>query len=588
MDKEIPAGAIALLGKGLNFIPTPVENALEEQLDMRLNTNRILNCANKKSIQTIKPTVPLRLAHKKYTAAPPAEETSVNNVVNKITEMHNGRLQFEKPQSIKKNITKDEHKGLQWLINETQEEHIAVVKADKGGAILIVDPKLLESVVQEKLDNQDVYTKLDNDPTEYISDELFQCWLDGKKQKFVTASEAVRVMGITEKNNKSTLSHFKPGTSYFYPMLKIHKLSTEELVPGVKPPARLVTALQEGISKRSDVFIADRFFKELEQSYCEDLLKDTTAALIWLDTVDTNYPSTEKKHFKAFTFDFKSLYDNLKPELVKEALLDAMQKCRPEWNQSKRDWLISLVDISLRASIGKFKGKFYLQKNGVPTGGSLCVQLANITVFYIMNKTVYSQPQMMNNVKEAKRYIDDGAGFYVGSARSFKTWMNSVNNALTLTDTFKSAPKPLFKYVQKTASNIGSKLSVLKSLALGKRNGCTLPCGGRSNCMCCKLVQSNESVVVVVVVLTVGRRPGATKCPPCQRDTRLRQLCQRGQLHLSRTKNVHPGGHGARACQPMFQIVCVVVAPIAFGRYFLIISVAGFIKPQMVATPQTR
>jgi len=83
-------------------------------------------------------------------------------------------------------------------------------------------------------------------------------------------------------------------------MLKIHKLSKEELVPGVKPPARLVTALQEGISKRSDVFIADRFFKELEQSYCEDLLKDTTAALIWLDTVDTNYPSTEKKTLQGF------------------------------------------------------------------------------------------------------------------------------------------------------------------------------------------------------------------------------------------------------------------------------------------------
>merc|ERR1712015_419566 len=99
-------------------------------------------------------------------------------------------------------------------------------------------------------------------------------------------------------------------------MLKIHKLSKEEIVPGVKPPARLVTALQEGISKRSDVFIADRFLKELEQSYCEDLLKDTTAALIWLDEVDTKHPSMDKNQFKAFTFDFKSLYDNLRPDLV--------------------------------------------------------------------------------------------------------------------------------------------------------------------------------------------------------------------------------------------------------------------------------
>ena len=88
--------------------------------------------------------------------------------------------------------------------------------------------------------------------------------------------------------------------------------------------------------------------------------------------------------------------------------------------------------MSLRSSVGKFKDNWYVQKNGVPTGGSLCVQLANITVFYIMNKAVYSKPNLMQNVKESKRYIDDGAGFYTGSERrrSFKTWMNSVNDAL--------------------------------------------------------------------------------------------------------------------------------------------------------------
>ena len=36
----------------------------------------------------------------------------------------------------------------------------------------------------------------------------------------------------------------------------------------------------------------------------------------------------------------------------------------------------------------------------------------------------------MSNGKETKRYIDDGAGFYTGSERSFITWMNAVNNAL--------------------------------------------------------------------------------------------------------------------------------------------------------------
>ena len=54
-----------------------------------------------------------------------------------------------------------------------------------------------------------------------------------------------------------------------------------------------------------------------------------------------------------------------------------------------------------------------------------------MTVYYIMKKAVYSQQQMMNNVKEAKRYIDDGGGFYVGSQRSFVVWMNKVNENLS-------------------------------------------------------------------------------------------------------------------------------------------------------------
>ena len=36
----------------------------------------------------------------------------------------------------------------------------------------------------------------------------------------------------------------------------------------------------------------------------------------------------------------------------------------------------------------------------------------------------------MQSVKEARRYIDDGAGFFTGSERNFNAWMNTVNTAL--------------------------------------------------------------------------------------------------------------------------------------------------------------
>ena len=61
-------------------------------------------------------------------------------------------------------------------------------------------------------------------------------------------------------------------------MLKIHNLSKEELIPGVNPPARLVTALQEGINNRTDVFLAERFLKNLNANFRKDLLNDTNSA----------------------------------------------------------------------------------------------------------------------------------------------------------------------------------------------------------------------------------------------------------------------------------------------------------------------
>ena len=109
-----------------------------------------------------------------------------------------------------------------------------------------------------------------------------------------------------------------------------------------------------------------------------------------------------------------------------------MNTVRPEWSEGLKNWLLSLIDFSLKASVARYENTWYKQKNGVPTGGSLCVQLANITVYYIMKKKVYSQPHMMRFVKAIKRYIDDGVGFFLGTEEEFKYWLRIVNANLAL------------------------------------------------------------------------------------------------------------------------------------------------------------
>ena len=88
-----------------------------------------------------------------------------------------------------------------------------------------------------------------------------------------------------------------------------------------------------------------------------------------------------------------------------------MNLCHPLWSNELKEWVVSLAHFTLRASVVKYGKDWYKQSNGVPTGDSLCVQIANITVFCAMYIKVYAQAHMMQYVKDVKRFIDDGSRF---------------------------------------------------------------------------------------------------------------------------------------------------------------------------------
>ena len=149
-----------------------------------------------------------------------------------------------------------------------------------------------------------------------------------------------------------------------------------------------------------------------------------------MEHLNNELDESEKRILKCFTFDYKSLYDSLNQTLVIESLKEAISECRPDWSEDFCSWLISLVEMSLKCSIGVFENVWYRQKGGVPTGGSLCVQLANITVYSRMRKLIYLDPILMEKVKSVKRYFDDGAGTYNGSKEEFHNWIATVNQRL--------------------------------------------------------------------------------------------------------------------------------------------------------------
>ena len=101
-----------------------------------------------------------------------------------------------------------------------------------------------------------------------------------------------------------------------------------------------------------------------------------------------------------------------------------MRECR-DWDEDKRKWIIDCVDLSLDSAVGNFKGSWFVGKDGIATGGALCVHIANITVYYDFRVVVYAQRHI--SLVFMVRFVDDGTGGWMGSLQSLQVWIQNFN-----------------------------------------------------------------------------------------------------------------------------------------------------------------
>ena len=207
INEDMPQGAIAVLGRGLGFIPTPSVIIEEISLDMRHTINRILSSSWSSLTDQPEPSpptdkIPQKLSQKYYGLQKPAPDQAVNEVVDSMARDLDSRLKsqardLDSQKKLKKpgnsNLSLEERKGLKWLEDMITKNKLSVVSADKGGATLIVHPELLRRKVLEKLNNPDLYTKLRTDPTQDLHRELFKLWVTGKENGFITPVTAKKL-----------------------------------------------------------------------------------------------------------------------------------------------------------------------------------------------------------------------------------------------------------------------------------------------------------------------------------------------------------------------------------------------------------
>ena len=96
-----------------------------------------------------------------------------------------------------------------------------------------------------------------------------------------------------------------------------------------------------------------------------------------------------------------------------------------------------------------------------------------------------------------------------GTDEKLVNTLKSQEDELLHTNSFRNSAKPLFQFVKKTGPNLSNMLSVLKSLALGKKSGKTVPCNMHSNCKCCTLI--GDDPVTEINGQPIRSAPGTCK-----------------------------------------------------------------------------
>jgi hypothetical protein len=426
---EVPLYSIAVLSYGPGWIPPPEKNIDQLKVDA-------FNAANKQSwaamfediAKSNTQEVPLSLLKNDVTSpAPLVQDTVINQARDAIRNFATN----VSPEKCKHRLNKFEKEGLQWLKTAVRTRKIAITQADKGGCILIVYPDLILSSTKAKLNDTTLYKPLGkSNPLPDIRGLLISMWKYAVTAGFVTAEQSAKTVGLyykpaPEKSNpfsQSTSDKFKPGICYPYPVYKIHKCSPSQLDnPNVKLPVRLITDLHDGVTVRSDKFLVWKWLAPLCTDYAVDLVKDSTEALLKLEDLEKRKIVSDD--VLAFSLDVVSLYESLKFDVVRMALNDAMDCCRPEWDSEFRDWLIDMVIESFKCAVVNFQGDWYGVEELIPTGAVPSVSIANISVYYVFKCLVYNQE---SRLLEFLRFVDDGCGFFNGSVAEFNCWFESL------------------------------------------------------------------------------------------------------------------------------------------------------------------
>ena len=354
-----------------------------------------------------------------------------DNLLTHVTQkLKDGVKNITIPKRRKRNLTLLEAKGQRWCKKAIKERRLYITKVDKGGCILILDADEVAKIMEKTLNEEKNFKKLENDPRADIKKEIKNLVNNFGEKNLLLPDEVFAISGQTKKGGWSRGHEFVVKKPYMYPLFKLHKLSMDDIRRKKIPPTRMVTSGVGGPTYRLGVFL-DSLLKPVVQQYCEgELIRDSTDFLIELKKMESS--GISKRMNLIGTLDVDALYPSIKPDLAITALSDALHSVTAFAND-QIDMILTLSRYCIENSVVQYRGKWFKLLVGLPTGGPESGSIANIVVYFVLEKILLIDPKIcnLNLLLSRKRFLDDLFFGWLGDEGQFTHFTSILNEVGT-------------------------------------------------------------------------------------------------------------------------------------------------------------
>ena len=353
---------IALLAKGLKFIPTPEKPASQKNLIRDFNT--FARSMRLKYIFADSKSNPRPFYVRSNWQPPPQPSVALENYLEQ-TKHEIANITFT---DVKDNLPANQRRALRTL--KTNRE-INLKKADKGTTTVAMDTTQKVEEGLEQVSNEKFYKPLEEPIVSQTA------------AKVKTTVNTLFANGHIDKMTYQWLNSGQnpPRIPEFYTLTKIHKLT---------PVGRPIVSGSGGPTERISSFV--------DSLHISSYIKDTTHFINFIE--NTRLPDNAI----LVSLDVCSLYTNI----PQEEGINVVCQYYEEHYQSKQPipaiHLGELMKLILKENSFKFNGKHFLQTHGIAMGTKMAVAFAVIFMAHIEKQLLTASPQ---KPIIWKRFIDD-------------------------------------------------------------------------------------------------------------------------------------------------------------------------------------